>query len=101
MRVNRGGAYLGDQIYGIEEAEESQPVFKAQDQSKKARAGIGSEGKNKTRIQERKPTGEVKLDDDNQGLAFGGFLKYLVIAVMIIAIIVIVFSQVMEYQSRD
>ena len=101
VRVNRGGAYLGDQIYGLEEEEDNQPVFKAQDQSKKARTGMGKESKNKNRVQDRKPTNQTKLDDEDQGFKFSGFLKYLVIAVMIVAIIIVIFSQVMEYQSRD
>ena len=100
-RVSQGEGYLGDQNYFEPEEEEKQRVFKVTSENKKTNKGTNKEEKDKSRIQDRKPTGDGNLNDENRGMDFSGFLKYLIIAIMIIALVVVIFSQVMEYQNRD
>ena len=102
VRISRGEAYLGDQIYFVEEEEKnSQPVFQVTEEGKKRNANLAEEKKKTSRIQNAKTTDEGQLKEENTGLNFNGFLKYLVIAIIIIVILMIVFSQIMEYQSKD
>ena len=100
MQTRQGEAYLGDQIYIIEE-EEKATVFKAEGGDKNAAVSNEEEGKKAGLIADRRPDEDSDLDDKQKAMDFGGFLKYLLIAIMIIAIVVVIFSQVMEYQNRD
>lgn len=101
MRASTGEGYLGEQIIFLEEEEENKPVFKAKDQDGVGSAGVSEEQKNKKLVQEKKKSGDIELEDEDQGIDFSGFLKYFVIVALLIAVIMIVFSQIMEYQSRD
>ena len=53
------------------------------------------------KLQESKKTSSRKLEDEDEGINFRGFLKYFIIAALLVAVLMVIFSQVMEYQSRD
>ena len=91
---------LGQQYYQQEE-QEKEPRFKSSSVAKKSRSGAQEEESKGAAIKNEKVKDKADLEDEDKGLNFGGFLKYLIIAIMIIALIVVVFSQVMEYQNKD
>ena len=100
MQTRQEETYLGDQIYIIEK-EEKATVFKVENNDKSVAVSNEEVGKKAGLIADRRPDEDSGLDDKQKAMDFGGFLKYLLIAIMIIAIFVVIFSQVMEYQNRD
>ena len=98
MRINRTVGYLGEQM-DFEE-EESPPIFKVEGQVKTKGADKSEEKKGKL-VKDQQTTSKTELKEDNRGINFSAFLKYIVIAIIIIAILIVIFSQIMEYQSRE
>ena len=104
IRVRAGSAqgYLGA-AYGQEEEQKKQgkPVFKMAQAEGTATRASEADPKKAKMISNRKPDKKTLEDDKIKGMNFSGFLKYLVIAILLIVVIIVIFSQVMEYQSRD
>ena len=100
--ANRQIAYLGEEEEFIyQEEEERKPVFKAQEDIKKTKTGTKEETKKKQGFQKKRRDPSSVEEEENKGLDFSSFLKYLVIAMIILAILVVLFSQIMEYQNRE
>ncbi len=100
--VARGEGYLGDQFYEEDMEEREDKGFKGGTTSQKKGSDGIEEKQDKQLISDKKASATNQgLKDDEYGFKFNKFLKYLVIAAMIIAVIIVVFSQIMEYQSRD
>lgn len=94
--------YLGEWQRTGSEKEENSKVFKSSAIRKKSAASAGQEEtKNAGRIENRKPTNKGPEEEANKALNFSGMLKYLIIAIIIILIMILIFSQAMEYQSRE
>ena len=100
VRVIRGQGYLGEEVDYISEPEQRKEVFKVREEISKKATKTEAEKKAK-QIQSEKLKKTKALEDKDKGINFGGFMKYLIIAIMIIVVIVVIFSQVMEYQSKD
>ncbi|MDE0092278.1 MAG: hypothetical protein OXN83_03215 [Oligoflexia bacterium] len=102
FRAKRAQGYLGEAYLSEQEQKEKEdkPVFKAT-QSSENRGAFGDETKKGEWVSDRKPAKKNIEDEKIKNINFSAFLKYLVLAVLIIALVVVIFSQVMEYQSRD
>lgn len=97
IKIEKG--YLGDQIEGREDKDST--AFRVESDAKRSTGKTGEDSKKGGKLQVRKPTGDSELDDKTKKMSFGGFLKYLIIAILIIVVLAMAFSQIMEYQSRE
>ena len=101
FRAGSSGAegYLGERIY--DEESPNKEVFKVEEIAT-GTAGSETQGdSNKTKwMNEAQKKGEESKDKPKRW-NFLAFIKYFLIAALIILLLAIIFSQVMEYQSRD
>ncbi len=97
-----GEGYLGEIRHGAGQPEKAQPVFRANSSSAGgAGEGLGPEAKKSRAVSGGSSDQDTKLEEENSGFQLAGFLKYLMLAVIIIIIFIVVFSQIMEYQGKD
>ena len=102
FRAEQAEGYLGETYaQEIEQEKQEKPVFKAAQAEGPASRTAGSDSKKAGMIADRKPDKKTVEDDKVKSMNFSGFLKYLMIAILVIVVIIVIFSQVMEYQSRD
>ncbi len=86
-------------IYIDDEEENKRPaIFKS---SKSTAEDIKEDGKKGSLIMGPATESKRTLSNKEEGFELGRFLKYLIIAAIIIAILLVIFSQVMEFQNRD
>ena len=106
-RGGRGGggdyyenqAYLGELVEQEEPELEEQTSFVVEGNKDLATSASLQGTKNFIEEPKRKP-GQIN-DDEIKGLDLGNFMKILIIAILLVLILVIVGSQVMEYQNQD
>ena len=100
VSFQRGEGVLGE-TYDFEEEEKKPraPVFASKKSDKKFE---GSDAERKTAALKAGggPSSDSTQNDDG-GIDFSRFLKFFIIAGIIVAILIVLFSQVMEFQSRD
>ena len=94
--------YLGEEILTDEDTRP--PSFKADTQGGKDKADSSSanKAKKKASFKADKAGQSSKIkEDETAPLSFGKFIKYIVLVLFIIVVLIIIFSTIMEYQSRD
>jgi len=90
-----------EEYFFILEREQRDTVFKLETQNQKpARGGAESESKTATLTTNTKLSESLQEDKETK-MSFAGFIKFLVIAIVIVAAIMIIFSQIMEYQKQE
>ena len=101
FRAQTAQGYLGEAYLSEEEAEQDKPVFKEAQISGGSGGSFAGDTKKNPLIPDRKPNQKKDLDTKVKGMNFSAFLKYFVIIALILVVLVVIFSQVMEYQSRE
>ena len=96
----RGEGYLGAQSVFEEEAER-EPVFKVEAAPAALKSKKANEEKKKGSRQLAAKKKENQEEVEIKGYKLGNFMKYLIIIAIVLVVLTVVFSQVMEYQSRD
>lgn len=99
IKVERGVGYLGDRYEQEQEEQDRPAIFEASGTSKKNSMG-DAKRKGASIIVSNKEGKQLEIKDDSP-FNFSQFLKYLIIAAIIVAILTVVFSQAMEFQSRE
>ena len=100
-----GVGYLGERFsieYEDEEADKPPPVFQAQGSVSKTGEETSAAQKKKNRMQAKK-LGEGKGGDikDLEPLSFGNYMKWLFIALLVITVVLVIGSQLLEFQNAD
>ena len=96
--------YLGRMIIEDEdeEREKPPPIFQAQAAGAKTGGESSASQKKKDRLQVKRPEGgESGEIGDVKPLTFGAYMKWLFIAVFLIAVILVIGSQILEFQNAD
>ena len=101
FRAQNAQGYLGEAYLSEEEAEQEKPVFKEVQAGGVSKGSFAGDTKKNQLIPDRKPNQKKDLDTKVKGMNFSAFLKYFVIIALILVVLVVIFSQVMEYQSRE
>ena len=99
-----GEGYLGRISIEFEDEEQDKPppVFEAQGSASQTGAETPAAQKQKNRVQVNK-LGEGKKGNitDMKPLTLGGYMKWLFIAVLVIAVVLVIGSQILEFQNAD
>ena len=96
-----GTGYLGRMSFPEEEEEQTPPVFRATAGADgKEQAERQSKQKNRLKMEapKKKNTGDI---GDLEPISFAGYLKWLFIAVLLIAVILVIGSQILEIQNAE
>ncbi|MCY4512158.1 MAG: hypothetical protein OXB86_00555, partial [Bdellovibrionales bacterium] len=99
-----GVGYLGriSVEYEEEENDKPPPVFQAQAATSQKGGEIPNAQKKKNKLQVKKPgDGKKGRIEDLKPLSLGGYMKWLFIAVLLIAVILVIGSQILEFQNAD
>ena len=101
IRVKRSKGFLGSQFYE-EEAEERPTSFLVTQNSisKDPSSGEGDQNKG-LKINKGRETSSKKIEEEIKEMDFGKFLKYFFFIAIIIAVIVLIGSQILEFQNAD
>ena len=96
-----GVGYLGQLSFSEDEEEQTPPVFRATAGADgKEQAERQSKQKNRLKMEppKQKKTGDI---GDLEPISFAGYLKWLFIAVLLIAVILVIGSQILEIQNAE
>ena len=99
-----GRGYLGRLPADFEEDESDgpPPIFQSQAGAGKKQGDEGASMKKKNRMQVKTlPSGKQGEIGDLEPISFGKYMKWLLIAVMLIAVILVIGSQILEFQNAD
>lgn len=103
MRVKRSKGFLGSRMYD-EEVEEERPLAFVVSQNttsnKNPSSGGGDQGEG-LKLNKDIKNKAVKVDEEIKEVDYGKFLKYFFLIAMIIAVIVLIGSQIVEFQNAD
>lgn len=101
--AEEGVGFLGEQIIVAQKERKKKIPLKENSPTKKTEGEGDIEEVRKTSVetQDQTESRELNLEDNSKGVNFSVFIKYIIIAAIIIAIIMMIFSQVMDYQSKD
>ena len=100
-----GVGYLGERFsieYEDEEADKPPPVFQAQGSISKTGEETSASQKKKNRMQITGQAGGNKGNvTDLTPMTFGNYMKWLIIAILVIAVVLVIGSQILEFQNAD
>ena len=99
-----GEGYLGriSIEFEDEEGDKPPPVFEAQGSASQAGTETPAAQKKKNRVQtNRLGDGRGGNITDMKPLSLGGYMKWLFIAVLLIAVVLVIGSQILEFQNAD
>ena len=102
--AEEGVGYLGRLYVESEEEEDDNPppVFQSQVGAGGKKGGAAASMQKKNRMQINKlPDGKAGSIGDLEPISFGGYMKWLFIAIALIAVVLVIGSQILEFQNAD
>ena len=100
FRVKRSRGVLGEQFMEAEETAEKRPSAFPLAQNTVVDQVSGEEKSSEIKLKKEQDTTK-KMDDELESADYGKFLKYFFFVAVIIAVIVLIGSQLLEFQNRD